>query len=104
MAHGSSICSVRISLFAKTWQLVWKLARQDEIYVQWQCCPDRNPQAFAPMAQEDDDGKRVGIRAFKIVDGVEREHWIVRDTPDAVLLANTLHDFLNGQIVEKDYK
>ena len=82
----------------------WKLARQDEIYVQWQCCPDRNPHAFAPMAQEDDDGKRVGIRAFRIVDGVEREHWIVRDTPDAVLLANTLHDFLNGQIVEKDYK
>ena len=56
------------------------------------------------MAQEDDDGKRVGIRAFTIIDEVEHGHWIVRNTSKAVLLPNTLHDFLNGQIVGKDYK
>ena len=82
----------------------WKLKRQDEINVQWQCCLDRHPHAFAPMAQENDDGKRVGVRAFKTVEGIEHSHWIVRKSPGAVLLANTLHDFLNGQIVGKDYK
>lgn len=82
----------------------WKLNDQSEINVQWQCYPERHPHAFAPMARENDDGKRVGIRVFMISDGIEHEHWIVRNTPGAVLLANTLHDFLNGQIVGKDYK
>lgn len=82
----------------------WKLGSQAEINVQWQCCLDRHPHAFAPMAQENDDEKRVGIRAFTIIDEVEHEHWMVRSTSEAVLLANTLHDFLNGQIVGKDYK
>ena len=82
----------------------WKLERQAKINVQWQCCPDRHPHAFAPKARENDDGKRIGIRVFMISDEIEREHWMVRNTPGAVLLANTLHDFLNGQIVGKDYK
>ena len=82
----------------------WKLGSQAEINVQRQCCLDRHPHVFAPMAQENDDGKRVGIRAFTIIDEVEHEHWMVRSTSEAVLLANTLHDFLNGQIVGKDYK
>ena len=56
------------------------------------------------MARENDDGKRIGIRTFMISNGIEHEHWIVRNTPGAVLLANTLHDFLNRQIVGKDYK
>ena len=56
------------------------------------------------MARENDDGKRVGIRAFKTIAGIEHEHWIVRNTPGAVLLANRLHHFLDGQIVGKDYK
>ena len=72
--------------------------------VQWQCCPDRHPHAVAPMAQENDDGKWVGIRAFKTIAGIEHEHWIVRKTPGAVLLANTLHDFLDSLIFGKDYK
>ena len=82
----------------------WKLEDQDEVNVQWQCCLDRHPHAFAPMAQENDDGKRVGVRAFKTMEGVEHSHWIVRKSPEAVLLANTLYDLLNGQILEKDYK
>ena len=84
----------------------WKLESQAEINIQWQCCPDRHPHAFAPMAGEDDDGKRIGIRIFMISDKIEleHEHWVVRNTPGAVLLANTLHDFLDGQIVGKDYK
>ena len=73
----------------------WKLRSQAKINVQWQCCLDRHPHAFAPMAQEDDDGKRVGIRAFMIIDEVEHGHWIVRNTSEVVLLANTLHDFLS---------
>ena len=56
------------------------------------------------MAQEHDDGKRVDIRAFTTIAGIEHEHWIVRNTSEAVLSANTLHDLLNGQIVGKDYK
>ena len=56
------------------------------------------------MAQDHDDGKRVGIRAFTIIDEVEHEHWMVRKLSEAVSLANTLHDFLNGQRVGKDYK
>ena len=82
----------------------WKLNDQSEINIQWQCYPERHPHAFAPMARENNDGKRVGIRVFIIRDGIEHEHWIVRNTPGAVLLANTLYDFLNGQIVGKDYK
>ena len=56
------------------------------------------------MAQENVDGKRVGIRAFTTIAGIEHEHWLVRNTSEAVLLANALHDLLNGPIVGKDYK
>jgi hypothetical protein len=56
------------------------------------------------MARKTDDGRRVGIRVFKTVGQIPCEHWIVRNTVQAVAIANTLHDFLTGQIVGKDYK
>ena len=84
--------------------LSWKLGKESEINVQWQCTLDRHPHAFAPLAEEDDVGKGVGIKAFKLVDGVVHEHWIVRKSREAVLLANTLYDFLNDQIVGKEYE
>ncbi len=65
MAHINSVYSTNIS---KDVAVSWKLGSQAEINVQWQCCLDRHPHAFAPMAQEHDDGKRVGIRAFTIID------------------------------------
>ena len=74
--------------------LSWKLGKESEINVQWQCTLDRHPHAFAPLAEEDDVGKGVGVKAFKLVDGVVHEHWIVRKSREAVLLANTLYDFL----------
>ena len=74
----------------------WKLGSQAEINVQWQCCLDRHPYTFASMTQENDDEKRVGIRAFTIIDEIEHEHWMVRNISEAVLLANLLHDLLNA--------
>lgn len=54
--------------------LSWKLGKESEINVQWQCTLDRHPHAFAPLAEEDDVGKGVGIKAFKLVDRVVHEH------------------------------
>ena len=62
----------------------------------------RNP--FAPRAQDTEDGKGVGIRIFKTVDGVEKEHWIQRDLDTAIPLANTLYDSLRGKIIGKEYE
>jgi hypothetical protein len=44
----------------------------------------------ARMAKNTDDGRRVGIRVFKTIDSVVHNHWIVRQTPGAVMIANTL--------------
>ena len=92
------------STIPKNVALSWKLGKESEINVQWQRTLDRHPHAFAPLAEDDDVGKGVGIKALKLVDGVVHEHWIVRKSRDAVLLANTLYDFLNDQIVGKEYE
>lgn len=82
----------------------WGLQNSSVVNVQWQISGDTNPHAFAPMAKQTDDGRRVGIRVFKTIGQIPYEHWIVRNKPEAVLLANTLYDFLTGQIIGKDYK
>ena len=82
----------------------WGLQNGSMVNVQWQISDDTHPHAFAPMAKPTDDGRRVGIRVFKTIRQIPYEHWIVRNKPKAVPLANTLYDFLTGQIVGKDYK
>lgn len=77
----------------------WKLGVTSEVNVEGQCSDGRHPHAFAPMATEYDDGKRVAIRAFANVEGVAHEDWIVRKTPEALPLSNTIYDFLNDMIV-----
>lgn len=74
------------------------------VNLQWQVEEYTHPHAFTPMATQAGDGRRVGIRVFKTVDGISGKNWIVRNTLEAVPLANTIHDFLIGQIVEQDYK
>jgi len=74
------------------------------VNVQWQISDNTHPHAFAPMAKPTDDGRQVGIRVFKTIRQIPYKHWIIRNKPEAVLLANTLYDFLTGQIVRKDYK
>ena len=39
------------------------------------------------MAQENDNGKRIDIRAFTTIAGIEHEHWIVCNIFEAMLLA-----------------
>ncbi|OBT38645.1 hypothetical protein VE00_11072, partial [Pseudogymnoascus sp. WSF 3629] len=56
------------------------------------------------MAKETDAGRRIGIRVFQTTQQVSREHWLVRNTKEAIAIANTLHDFLTGQIVGKSYE
>jgi len=82
----------------------WGLQNGSVVNIQWQILDDTHLHAFAPMAKQTDDGRRVGIRVFKTIKQIPYEHWIVRNKPEAVLLANTLYDFLTGQIVGKDYK
>jgi hypothetical protein len=101
--------SYQFSLFDESFAIprdiadTWGLDNHSEVNVQWEIVNDTHPQAFAPMAKNTDDGRRVGIRVFKTIGGVVRNHWVVRQTPGAVTIANTLHDFLTGQIVGKDY-
>ena len=76
----------------------WKLRSQAEIHVQWQCCLGRYLYVFAPMAQENDDGKRDGIRALTIIDEVEHERWMVRSTSEAELLANIPREKLGKRL------
>ena len=82
----------------------WGLQNGSVVNVQWQISDSTHSHAFAPMAEQTDDGRRVGIRVLKTIRQIPYEHWIVRNSPEAVPLANTLHDFLTGQIVGKDYK
>jgi hypothetical protein len=82
----------------------WGLQNGSVVNVQWQISDGTHSHAFAPMAEQTDDGRRVGIRVLKTIRQIPYEHWIVRNSPEAVPLANTLHDFLTGQIVGKDYK
>lgn len=106
----SMVTSYRFALFHKMFTIPKKIARQwklelrSQINVEWQCSDGRHPHAFAPMATENDDGRRVAIRAFTNVEGIDHEHCIVRNAPGAVRLSNTLHDFLKGMIVRKAYK
>ncbi len=56
------------------------------------------------MAEESDDGRRVGIQvSIFFLEIIEYIIGIVRNIPSAVPLANTLHNFLTGEIVEKNY-
>jgi len=101
--------SYRFALFRQMFTIPKNIAQQlkldvtSEVNVNWQCSDGRHPHAFAPMAKEHDDGKRVAIRAFANVEGIDHEHWIVRKKPEAVPLSNTIHDFLNDMIGGKDY-
>lgn len=74
-----------------------------EVNVRWEVANDTHQHAFAAMAEESDDGRRVGIQVSKNIRNHWVHHWIVRNIPSAVPLANTLHDFLTGKIVEKNY-
>jgi hypothetical protein len=82
----------------------WGLRSGSVVNVQWDVSVDFHRHAFAPMAKETDDGRRVGIRVFQTTPQFSHEHWIVRNTEEAVAIANTLHDFLTDQIVGKSYK
>ena len=81
----------------------WNLANSPEINVEWQVSSGVHPHAFAAEAGKQEDGRCVGIRAFKIVRGKIEQHWIRRCGKDTVRVANTLHDFLKGHIVGQDY-
>ena len=74
-----------------------------EVNVRWEVANEIHQHAFAAMAEESDDGRRVGIQVSKNVRNHWVHHWIIRNIPSAVPLANTLHDFLTGKIVEKNY-
>lgn len=81
----------------------WNLANNPKINVERQVSSGVHPHAFAAEAGEQEDGRCVGIRAFKIVRGKIEQHWIRRYGKDVVRVANTLHDFLKGYIVGQDY-
>ncbi|KFY08692.1 hypothetical protein V492_05995 [Pseudogymnoascus sp. VKM F-4246] len=82
----------------------WMLRSGSVVNVQWDVSAGFHQHPFAPMAKETDDGRRIGIRVFQENQQVSHEHWIVRNTQEAVTIANTLHDFLTGQIVGKPYR
>lgn len=82
----------------------WGLRSGSVVNVQWDVSVDFHQHPFALMAKETDDGRRIGIRVFQPTQQGSHEHWIVRNTKEAVAIANTLHDFLTGQIVGKPYK
>jgi hypothetical protein len=111
MLIGQSLCrgTYHFYLFHETFRIpkhiaeLWKLQRGSVINVQWQITSDFHPHAFAPWATEA-DGRRVGIRIFTTIQNTIYEHWLTRKSVEAIELANTLHDFLTGQIVGKDYQ
>lgn len=82
----------------------WGLRSGSVVNVQWDVSADFHRHPFAPMAKETDAGRRIGIRVFQTTQQVSREHWLVRNTKEAIAIANTLHDFLTGQIVGKSYE
>lgn len=108
---AQSLCrgTYHFTLFHETFRIpvhiaeLWKLERGSVINVQWQITSDFHPHAFALLATKADDGRRVGIRLFTTIQNTSYEYWLTRPSVEAIKLANTLHDFLTGQIVGKDY-
>jgi hypothetical protein len=84
--HGSYL----ITLFDENFVIpkhiaeYWRLQSGSVVNVQWQVLDDIHPHAYAQMARKSDDGRRVGIRVFKTVGQIPCEHWIVRNTVQAV--------------------
>jgi hypothetical protein len=84
----------------------WDLRNDPVVNVEWIISENgKHPFAWARNAVESDDGSRLAIRVFKIIDGQERESYLSATTRtlDAVPAANTLVDLFSGLIVGQDY-
>ena len=84
----------------------WKLDIEPEINVLWDVANERHPHAYAPRSADHDDGRRVGIKVFKEVDGETQELWLVRklNHERGIKVANTVFDLMSGRVVGKRYK
>jgi len=74
--HGSHLTTPFDENFVIPKQIAeyWRLQSGSVVNVQWQVLDDIHPHAYAPMARETDDGRRVDIRVFKTVGQIPCEH------------------------------
>ncbi|MCJ1475080.1 hypothetical protein MMC13_003740 [Lambiella insularis] len=50
----------------------WHLSEDPKINVQWDVAPEAYEDAFGPESGPEDEGRRLGIRIFKQIDGMEK--------------------------------
>lgn len=78
----------------------WKLFEVENptVFVRFEVASDWHPFPLAPNCLDTDDGRRVGLRVSKIIDGREEffHKWV--DSKRAPLYANSIFDWLQGVV------
>ncbi|MCJ1272153.1 hypothetical protein MMC22_012061 [Lobaria immixta] len=93
------------SLFALLFRIpvalarTWNLEEDPNVDVSWRVSDTLSPQRYAALATKDDDGGRVTIELSKTINGSKASSWLTTQGPEAIKVANTVHDFLVGKIV-----
>ena len=80
----------------------WGLDQSPSINVRYDILDGRHPNAWSPKSTDDDDGRRLGIEASKMVDGEERSIWLHNSGELAPKMANSIFDWLEGRIEDPD--
>lgn len=75
----------------------WDLEHQSRtINVDFQLAHGKHHHAYAPYSLATDDGSRLGILAWKMIDEVRQEYWERKNTYSAIAEANSIHDWQRG--------
>ena len=99
-----SFSNVKINIFADSVSTCG-MQRGSTIFVELQYQEETHSNAFVPQAGPDDVGKAVAIRIIhRGEDHGEATRWLKRKGPHAVSIANSIYDFLTGQMMNPDYK
>lgn len=98
------------SLFALLFRIpvalarTWNLKEDPNVDVPWGVSDTLSPQRYATLATKDDDGGRVTIELSKTINVSKASYWLTTLGPEAIKVANTVHNFLVGKVVgNSDY-
>ncbi|KAL8937822.1 MAG: hypothetical protein Q9216_004235 [Gyalolechia sp. 2 TL-2023] len=77
----------------------WDLENDPIVNLHYDIAPGLHPQSYVEEAPMESDGRRLGIRVTKVVNGKLEEHWVrVGLRESAVKAANSLYDWITGAI------
>lgn len=80
----------------------WKLDEENnqDFMLRLELVKGRHPHACATAVTDSDDGRRVALEVYKLINGQVRQAWLSNNGPLAVKVANTLHDWLDGRLAD----